>query len=560
MKKTFINSFFKIKTHQHKTSLYVVCFSILLCLILIFPNTLLCQNNNINTKKLFTEANTNIRFKNYSTALNSLLKINAVDSTNANINYLIGICYLNSHFNKSNAINYLIKSLKNTSVNYKENNYKETNAPINAYFYLAKAYHVNYQFNKALEYYNAYKSLIPVQDSLIQKNLEYDILLSKNGLEIVKETLQLFIENIGSQINSNFDEHTPVLTADESTMIFTSRRKGSTGNLLDNDGRFFEDIYISEKKDGKWQEPENIGEPINTSGHEASIGLSADGQELFIYRDDFGDGNIYVSKRDSNKWTKPIKLSTNINSTANETHASVSADGTTLYFVSDRKGGFGGKDIYFSKRLPNGEWSLAKNIGDKINTPYDEEGTFIHPDGFTLYFSSKGHNSMGGYDLFYSELQNDETWSKPKNMGYPINTTEDDVFYVLSADGKRAYYSCYKENGLGGKDIYRMNLLSLPERSLAVITGVVRKKSSDIVPKDIEITVTDSESGVKIGSYKPNKQTGRYTLILLQNKEYIISCEAKGCVFNNEIIKIPNNSSFYEINKPIELDPIVTVE
>jgi hypothetical protein len=230
-----------------------------------------------------------------------------------------------------------------------------------------------------------------------------------------------------------------------------------------------------------------------------------------------------------------------------------------LIFVSDRGDGKGGKDLYVVNRLPGGEWGLAQNMGETINTAFDEEGPFLQPDGYTLYFSSKGHNSMGGYDLFYSELQPDGSWSNPVNMGYPINTTSDDVFYVLSADGKRAYFSSIREGGLGGRDIYVMNLLSLPERSSAVIKGTVKMEGTNDIPKDITINVKEAQSGKFVGKYKPNKETGSYIIILRQGKDYLFTCETEDYTFSPEKISIPDKSAFKEINKPIILTPIGTI-
>jgi hypothetical protein len=174
-----------------------------------------------------------------------------------------------------------------------------------------------------------------------------------------------------------------------------------------------------------------------------------------------------------------------------------------------------------------------------------------------LYFSSKGHNTIGGYDLFYSELNEDGTWSKPKNLGYPINTTEDEVFYHLTADEKRAYFSSIREDSYGGKDIYVMNLLSLPERSSSVIKGKVFFENNDTVPvKDILIKVIDNKTGKLMGQYKPNRETGYYVMILKQNRDYTIICENKEYEFSPKVFHVPQNSSLFEIEKPLVLEPL----
>ncbi|GAB4289818.1 MAG: hypothetical protein Kow0068_15340 [Marinilabiliales bacterium] len=303
--------------------------------------------------------------------------------------------------------------------------------------------------------------------------------------------------------------------------------------------------------------PEKISYNINTMEHEASIALSADGKELFIYKDDVGEGgNIYRSVFVDGDWTKPEKLGSNINTEYNESHATISPDGRVLYFTSDRPGGFGGFDIYYVNRLPNGEWGLAQNIGNVINTELDEAGPYIYSDGATLYFSSKGHNSMGGFDLFFSVMKDDGTITKPQNLGYPINTVDDDVFYVLSADGKRAYYSSVRKDTRGLKDIYLMDLVSIPERSLVVVSGYLKDKKGNIV-KDAVLSVYDIKTNDLVGEFKPNRTTGKYLLVLPKSKvEYRI--ESDYGEFENDKIIIPEESSFYYLRKPVILETIGT--
>jgi outer membrane protein OmpA-like peptidoglycan-associated protein len=245
-------------------------------------------------------------------------------------------------------------------------------------------------------------------------------------------------------------------------MIFTSRREGSTGGEIDENGEFNEDIYITEKVDGKWSAPKNIGTNINTSGHDASIGLSADGRELFTY-DGTGQGDIKFCKlKKDSSWSKPYLMSGSINTTHSETSICITPDGGTVFFTSDREGGHGGFDIYMSHQDKKGEWSKAINLGTTINTAEDDEGPFMDLDGKTLYFSSRAHKGMGGYDIFKSVFDSATTkWSEPENLGYPINTADDDIYFVLSGDGRHGYYASIREDGLGEKDIY---MITMPER------------------------------------------------------------------------------------------------
>ncbi len=509
------------------------------------------------TKRHFNEARRMILFSNYKDAIPPLEYLLKKDSSNANFNYLLGMCYLHIPLKKENALPYLIMAAKSVNEKYTELDFKEKNASTKTYFLLGQAYHVGYKFDIAENYFAKYLGYLPVNSDEYKETKRY-MEICQNAPKLINDSIEISIESLGPVINSEWDEHSPTLTSDENTLIFTSRRKGSTGGLLTDDGRYFEDIYISHKENGKWSEPVGISSNINTDMHEASICISPDGQELYIYKDDYGIGNIYLSTKDSlNNWAKPVKLGPQVCTSANETDATISADKNTLIFVSDRSGGFGGKDLYVSYRLPNGEWSIAKNLGNTINTPYDEVGPFLLPDGYTLYFSSKGHNTLGGYDLFYSELQEDGTWSVPKNLGYPVNTTEDDAFYVLSADEKRAYFSSIRDDSYGGKDLYVMNLLSLPERSSAVIKGKVFMQGNDTVPvTNVSISVKDNKTGKLMGQYKPNKTTGYYVMILRQGREYTITCENEDCIFEPKIVNVPMNTSLYEMEKPLILDPL----
>ncbi len=512
-------------------------------------------------KHHFNQARRYILFNNYNAAIPHLEFLLKKDSLNANFNYLMGLSYYHLPLQKGKSLPYFLVASTNVSKDYKELNFKEKNAPTKTYFYIGEVFHYLYNFDKADNYFAKYMEFL-TPNSPEYKETARMMEICKYATTLINDSMEISIENLGPIINSEYDDHSPTLSPDESTIIFTSRRKGSTGGLVTDDGKYFEDIYISAKEYDKWSEPHKISSNINTDMHEASICLSAEGDELYIYKDDFGIGNMYVSyKIDEKNWTKPEKLGPQINTSANETHASLSADKNMLIFSSDRKGGYGGKDLYYSLRLPNGEWGQARNLGPVINTPYDEEGPFLMPDGYTLYFSSKGHNSIGGYDLFVSELQEDGTWGTPKNLGYPINTTDDEVYFVISSDEKRAYFSSVRNDSYGGKDIYVMNLLSLPERNVAVVKGKIYIKNQDSLPvKDVIIKVYDNQTKKLMGQYKPNKETGYYVMILKQNREYTLKCENKECEFEPNTFFVPEQSSLYEIEKPIILEPLSKLE
>lgn len=509
-------------------------------------------------KRIFPVANEQLEAGRPQRAIMNFIELHSLDSINCFINYKVGRTYLLINGQKAKAVPYLEKAVKKTNSKSKDN-YKETEAPLDAFYFLGRAYHLDSQFDKAIAAYRQYLKVDDSVDKLRKEEIEWMIQTCLNGKLLTESPISATTENLGETINSIYDEYSPVIDATESMLIFTSRRPTGTGGFLDLDDKHFEDIFVSQKQDdGTWGKPMSIGGNINSEGHEATIGLSADGQELYIYRDDFGDGNIYVSQLKNGGWSEPLLLNENINSPFRETHATVSADGQTLYFTSD-KSGQGGMDIFRSRRLPTGEWAVAENLGEVINTKYDEEAPFIHPDGKTLFFSSKGHNSMGGYDIFFSVEENGK-WSTPMNIGSPMNTPDDEYFFVMSTDGKRAYYASSNGQGYGGKDIYLMHLDMDREIPVTVYKGAIMPNEKGERPANVEIKITDNDSGELFGIYRPREDNGRFVLILHPGGNYNIAYEADGYLYKSEKLYVPENTSYFEINRAIQLKPVVLTE
>lgn len=509
----------------------------------------------------FNQGNLLVLEENYTLALKYFMDAYKQDSSNANINYKIGYCYLNSATEKGKALYYLEKAAKNVGRNYVDMEPREKKAPEMVYYYLGIAFRLEYKFSESNIYLNKFKEIVGSKNKELAADIDKQIETNFNAIELTKDTAIVTILNLGDSINSPFADYSPVITADESIIIFTSRRPGSTGGEKDIAGQYYEDIYYSlKKKDGTWSQPKSIGETINTNGSEANIGLSADGQQMFIYKDNNG-GDIYYSNLDGDKWDYPIALNSNINTKNWETHASITSDGNTLYFVSDRKeGSYGGRDIWRCVKLPNGQWSLPLNLGPTINTPYDEDSPYIHLDGVTMFFSSKGHKNMGGFDIFKTVKDDEGKWSTPENLKAPINTPDDDVFYVQSADGKRGYFSSVRKGGFGEKDIYMINFETTQAEPLTLLKGYLTfDGSKDKIPSDVHISATDVETGLVVQDVKPNSITGKYILILTPGTEgrtYAISYEAEGYQPITETIVIPANSSYQEIELELLLKAI----
>ncbi len=507
-------------------------------------------------KDYFKEGSYLFLEENYDVALVNFLKAYELDSSSANINYNVGVCYLKSPTQKNKAERFLTKAVAHVDSKYRIDDATEKNAPPLAYFYYAQALQINYHFDEAIANYNKFAPLVAT-DKEWTKDLIYYKKQSEYAKEQVAMPLPVLISSMGDSINSEYPDYSPVLSADERTMIFTTRRPNSTGQEKTPDGQFFEDIVVSYRdNEGRWSKPVSIGNNVNTTGHEASINLSPDGQTLIVFKDDGGNGNIYFTQWDGKTWGPLESFGSDINTKSWESHACLNADGTILYFVSDRPGGQGGRDIYRSVKLPNGKWSKSLNIGPTVNTPYDEEGAFIHPDGKTFFFASKGHRSMGGFDIMFSIIDEDNKFSEPFNMGHPINTPDDDVFYVTSPDGKRSYLSSAREFGLGEKDIYMVTIPEAKEKALALFKGQIIPADGEQLPEDIVIVVKDKVSGDIIGSYRPKIVNGTFSTILPPGKEYNFSYQANGQEFYNEDVFVSNELNYQEIKKEINLEPV----
>jgi outer membrane protein OmpA-like peptidoglycan-associated protein len=495
----------------------------------------------------------------YAEALPIFLELYKKDTTNMDIAFKIGVCYQNTRRYKSQALPFFKKAASSVSVQYKESSFNERNAPIIAIKFLGDAYHLDYQFDKAIETYNLFISTMAKNEHTDNKLLvetKHKIEMCNTAILLVTKPVNIKIENLGNSINSTYADYSPVLSADQNLIFFTSRRPSSSDAIKDEEGNYMEDIYKSTKTKNGWSFAEGIGSPINTDEHEATVGISPDGQNLLIYKDDLGDGNIYSTSLIGDKWSTPVKLNEHINSKYWEPSACFSADGNTMYFTSNRPGGFGGRDLYLINKTPKGDWANALNLGPTINTEYDEDAPFIHHDGITLSFSSNGHNTMGGFDIFSSSLIGVNKWTEPINVGYPINTTDDDIFYVISPDGLKAYFSSFRNGGLGEKDNFVATFLDRKETPLTLMIGIVNDNLGKPV-NDVEIVVTDNVTEEIVGVYHPNSLTGKYIFILTPGRNYNITYQAEGHLFYSDNMEIPLETNYYEIYKPIILEPII---
>lgn len=401
-----------------------------------------------------------------------------LDTTNIDANYMAGKTYLETN-SKASATKYLQRV-------YRMN----PNHKFNILYLIGQGYHYGEEFEKAIEYYNMYLQKFNANprgsgDGVTSADaVRRSIYECQNGIEYVNAPRDYVIENMGPAINSEWDDFAPVVTADESFMAFTTRRQDSNSNAdVFDDMLFYEDVFYSQKVGGEWQPAQNIGPPVNIIYHSSNLAISADGTQLYLYKSQNG-GDIFLSeKNEGGGWSEPVALNENINSTFSENSVSISPDGNTLYFSSDRpiSSDKTDLDIYYSKKDRRGQWGVAKNI-TTINTPFDEDGPFIDYDGKTLYFSSKGHKGMGGYDIYKSVYDEaTDSWSEPLNLGYPMNSPDNDIYFQSTPDGKRGYYASAKADGLGFTDIYHIRLADLDAPPKKVEAKKVEPKEEEPV-------------------------------------------------------------------------------
>jgi hypothetical protein len=331
----------------------------------------------------------------------------------------------------------------------------------------------------------------------------------------------LIVKNLGNKINTNFSEYVPLIWNVNGALVFTSRRADSKGGLKDPYGKFYEDIYVAQKSGSGWIAPSSISDNINTANHDACVAFSPSGNELLIYRTDEKQtgGDLYISKYEDGKWSIPEKLGPEINSEYLETSACFSSSGNEIIFSSNRPGGLGGKDLYIVRRFMNGKYSLPFNLGPNINTPEDEDAPFIDKNNNALYFSSKGHNSMGEYDIFVAQFDESlDRWGKAENLGAPINSTSDDIYFMKLDDKNEALFTSRREGGFGDADIYEVNFDESSQTMIYCRLNFEKIGTKEDV-KDVQISLYD-ESGKLEGLFRPNREYMSMILLATVDKPY----------------------------------------
>ena len=487
-------------------------------------------------KKALKIAQINLSKESFNEAFNMFSTLYKKYPENSEILFGIGVCKLNKRGEEKNALPILIEAYRNGNKND------------DILFYLGKAYHIHHKFDEAQSSFEEYKTnnkiSIPIPE--IDKHIEMAI----NAKKHILNPRNIEIANIGSPINTASEESVPVVLPNGKGMFFTSRREGGFSNDKDFKGNYFQDIYFSEYKNHEWQTVFNE-KAFNSKLNDGCVSISHDGSTLISYiitdnsskSTPSSTSDLYYSNySDSTLWTAPIKFGGTINSEYQELSACFSVDKKTLYFSSNRPGGYGGFDLYKARQLPNGIWGTPVNLGPIINTKHNESAPFMHADGETFYFSSEGHSTMGGFDIFKSYERANKYWSTPENVGYPINTVEDDIYFTISKDRKSGYYSSDRQGSLGGQDIFKIKMFDADNYQEVVHCSIFNKQENK--PVNAKITLIDEESHKLKGIYRPNG-SGKFIMVILPGIDYQIAIEADG--YNSRILHMnfPESTESY---------------
>ena len=524
---------------------YIVIFS--LC----FSCTSFGQISKRELKRTERSARAAFEEQDYFSALLYYKKLDSLVPKEGLINATIAVCYQElNHF--EDALIALDKAISYGYTHYDQ------------YLIRGKIYHSHHHFDKALLNYYLYKGLLDKESTKYQQELdEVENLIRQcdNGYLLKANALVIEISNLGEDINTEFPEYAPVISSDEEILLFTSRRPNTTGGKKEHfSGKYFEDIYISIKENGDWSNPQNIKQ-INTTHHDACVGLSANGKALLLYRPDtknFNGGNLFISfLKDSTNlysWSSPKSLGDNINSKYWEPSGCISSDYKVIYFVSNRPGGFGGTDVYKSIREDDETWGEAVNLGPNVNTKYDEDSPYITPGGNVLYFSSKGHQGMGGYDIFMVLDPSEKgEWMEPINLGYPINSAKDDLHFSWNLAGTQGYFSSVREDSYGEHDLYH---ITRPESSThkVYLKGIVTDYLTGGSVKNARISLIN-KSGNKVITEVFTDKNGNYKIPIKMGEDYQIIIESNGYVSKDDDFCAPEEGYYYEIAKNLDIKP-----
>ncbi|WP_229743080.1 OmpA family protein [Hymenobacter qilianensis] len=495
------------------------------------------------TRKQLKTANKFFSQENYRASIPFYEQVLAAEPNNALALFRAGVSYMS--FDKEKASDYIYKAQRLKPKVSKDVEY-----------WLGRVDHLNYNFDEAITHYQTYNATLKQKDTR-KAELAQLIQHSKNAKVQFSTPKDIFVKNLGPTINTIHSEHSPVISADDKVLLFTSRGENVTGassgnskkgGNLASDGEYFEDIFEAKRiSDDEWEKPRSLSGVLNGKGHDASIQVYDNDTKMLMYRQD-ENGDLFYSEKAGGDWTPPKKLNGNINTSAFESDAYITPDGQTMYFSTGKYSEDGTLDIYVSTRSGNGDWGKPKPVTG-INTKYDDDSPYLSKDGKTMYFSSRGLNTMGGYDIFKSTYDSiGRKWGRPENMGYPINTPDDDTYYRLSPDGTYAYLSSYRIGGYGEKDIYTINYI----KNATIRGKVFSLRDSTIIP-GVELVFSGAQADQTALSYRDVTKpgTGDYQVSVLSGRPYQVAVSVDGKNIITEEFQVPvaiNDSTIVEKN------------
>jgi len=481
--------------------------------------------------KLFNQENYRASIPYYEKAL-------AKDPNNAKALFQAGVAYLS--FDKEKASEYIYKAQKLKPKVSKDIEY-----------WLGRVDHLNYNFDEAITHFNTYSATLSKKNDTRKQEVAQLIQHSKNAKLLFNSPKDIFVNNLGPVINSQYSEHSPVISSDDKVLIYTTRANpADIPGLADKfrnktaaDGEYFEGIVEAKRIDANtWEKPRSLSTVLNSKGHDASDQLFDNDTKLLMYRDD-EDGDIFISsKQNGGDWGAPVKLNSNINSKAREGDSYITPNGLTIFFATGKYSEDNNLDLYYSTRTAGGDWGPAKSMGGVINTKYDDDAPYLSRDGKTLYFASKGHNTMGGYDIFKSSYDSiGRKWGRPENMGYPINTPDDDSYYRLAPDGTYAYLSSYRIGGFGEKDIYTINYI----KNITVKGTVFSKRDSTQVIPGVELVFSGKQADNTAISFRDVTKSpgGNYQVQVLSKRTYQVAVNKDGKNIETQEFAVPMSTN-----------------
>ncbi|MDO7847381.1 OmpA family protein [Hymenobacter sp. M29] len=485
------------------------------------------------TRKDLKTGNKFFEQENYRAAIPYYEKVLAKDPNNAKALFNAGISYMS--FDKEKASDYIYKAQKLKPKVSKDVEY-----------WLGRVDHLNYNFDEAVAHFQAYNATLKKNDQR-KEEIAQLIKHSQNAKVQFNSPKDIFVKNLGPTVNTPYSEHSPVISSDDKLLIFTSRGENVTGaagkpsdkknKAIAADGEYYEDVFEATRVDDEnWQKPRSLSTALNGKGHDASIQLFDNDTKLLMYRND-NNGDIFVSDKTGGDWSAPKPLNGNINSKSFESDAYITPDGKTIYFSTGKYSEDGTLDLYYSTRTDGGDFGPAKSLGANINTKYDDDSPYLSKDGKTLYFSSRGHNTMGGYDIFKSDWDSvGRKWGAAQNMGYPVNTPDDDSYYRLSPDGSYAYLSSYRIGGYGEKDIYTINYI----KNANIRGKVFSAKDSTTVIPGVELVFSGKQADNTALSFRDiSKADGAYQVAVLSGRTYQVAVSKDGRPIETQEFPVP---------------------